>query len=43
MTQPIDRKPIFITLIDSYLPQLTEDDLYKLHDLVRNTVESRKA
>ena len=42
MTQPIDRKPIFITLIDSYLPQLTEDDLYKLHELIRNTVVSRK-
>lgn len=42
MTQSIDRKPIFIALIDSYLPQLTEDDLYKLHDLVRSTVESRK-
>lgn len=42
MIQPIDRKPIFITLIDSYLPQLTEDDLYKLHELIRNTVESRE-
>lgn len=42
MTNDIDRKSIFITLIDSYLPQLTEEDLYKLHDLVRNTINSRK-
>lgn len=41
MIDDTDRKSIFINLIDSYLPQLTEDDLYKLHDLVRNTVESR--
>ena len=38
-----DRKTIYIELIDSYLPQLTEEDLYKLHDLVRNTVTSRAA
>lgn len=37
-----DRKPILTALIDSYLPQLTEEDLYKLHDLVRNTVISRQ-
>ena len=41
MTQPIDRKPIFISLINSYLPQLTEADLYKLHDIVRNTAANR--
>ena len=42
MTRPIDRKPIYIQLIDSYLPQLTEVDLDKLHELIRNTVESRE-
>ena len=42
MTRPIDRKPIYIRLIDSYLPQLTEVDLDKLHELIRNTVESRE-
>ncbi len=36
-----DRNPIYIQLINSYLSQLTEDDLYKLHDIVRNTVTSR--
>ena len=36
-----DRKTIYIKIINSYLPQLTEEDLYKLHDLVRNTVTSR--